>query len=120
MEEAIIRHYPAILEDNEYLAERPIGMAYEKAEGYEIILRSAGFKEIEVVKETMTFISTDEEEWWRQMQHIDWDSITERIERNEPGQLRRIKEAIFKDLQYYKQADGIHFYKEVFFVCGVK
>ena len=120
MEEAIIRHYPAILVDNEYLAERPIGMAYEKAEGYEIILRSAGFKEIEVVKETMTFISTDEEEWWRQMQHIGWDSIMERIERNEPGQLRRIKKAIFKDLQYYKQADGIPFYKKVFFVSGVK
>lgn len=120
MEEAIIRHYPAILEDCEYLAERPIGMAYEKAEGYEIILRSANFREIKVVKETMTFISTDEEEWWRQMQHIGWDSIMERIERNEPGQLQRIKEAIFKDIQPYKKTDGLHFDKQVFFVCGVK
>ena len=46
MEDAIIRHYPLILEDPEYLERRPIGMAYEKAEGYEVILQRAGFREI--------------------------------------------------------------------------
>jgi hypothetical protein len=120
MEEIITRHHPALLKDGEYLSRRPIGMAYEKAEGYEIILQSAGFRHIGVVKEAMTFVSTDEEEWWRQMQQIGWDSIMERIERKGPGQLRRIKEAIFQDLQRYKQADGLHFDKEVFFVSGLK
>lgn len=120
MEEAIIRHYPAILEDREYLERRPIGMAYEKAEGYEVIFPRAGFKEIKILRETMTFVSTDEEEWWRQMQHLGWDSLLEKIENRSTDHLARVKEAIFKDLQRYKHADGIHFDKEVFFVCGVK
>jgi ubiquinone/menaquinone biosynthesis C-methylase UbiE len=120
MEEAILRHYPAILQDREYLGRRPIGMAYEKAEGHEIILRSAGFREIETSRESMTFVSTDEEEWWRQMLNVGWDSLIKKIERGGGDQLQRVKEAIFEDLQHYKQADGIHFDKVVFFVCGAK
>jgi hypothetical protein len=120
MEEAIIRHYPAILEDDEFLERRPIGTAYEKPEGYEIIFQSAGFREIEISREAMTFISTDEEEWWRQMQHLGWDSLLEKIEKAGADQLQRVKSGIFEDLQRYKQADGIRFDKLVFFVRGVK
>ena len=61
MEEAFIRHHPAILQDGVFLEHRTIGMAYEKAAGYEIIFRSAGFREIEIAQETMVFVSTDEE-----------------------------------------------------------
>jgi hypothetical protein len=117
MEEAILRHYPAILQDDEYLERRPIGMAYEKAAGYEIILQSAGFQGIETSREAMTFVSTDEQEWWRQMQHLGWASLTDKIKTDE---LHRVKEAIFEDLQAYKQADGIHFKKIVFFISAVK
>ena len=120
MEAAILRHYPAIQEDREYLGLRPIGMAYEKAAGYEIILQSAGFRGITISTETMTFVSTDEEEWWRQMLQIGWDSILEKIGRRDADQLERIKAAVFVDLQPNKHADGIHFDKEVFFVRGVK
>ena len=120
MEEAILRRYPEILEDSEYLERRPIGMSYEKAEGYEVIFQNAGFREIEVSRETMTFVSTDEEEWWRQMRHVGWDSLLEKIEKDGRDRLQRVKEAIFEDLQLYKQADGIHFDKVVFFVRGVK
>jgi len=120
MEDAITRRYPAILEDREYLERRPIGMAYEKARGYETIFQNAGFREIGIFRETMTFISTNEEEWWRQMQHLGWNSFIEKIENVGTDQLQRVKEAIFKDLQRYKQTNGIHFEKAVFFVCGVK
>ncbi len=48
MEGAILRHYPEIQQDEEYLERRPIGMAYEKPAGYEIILQAAGFRSIEV------------------------------------------------------------------------
>ena len=120
MEQAVLRHYPAILQDDEYLRRRPIGMAYEKAEGYEIILRGAGFREVETCKERMTFVSTDEEEWWRQMLHVGWDSLIEKIKSRGTGQLSRVKEAIFEDLQQHKQADGIYFDKVVFFVSGTK
>jgi len=117
MEDAILRHYPVILEDPEYLAERPIGMAYEKAEGYETIFRAAGFREIESARERMTFVSTDEEEWWRQMLNLGWDTLIEKIN---PVQLQRLKEAIFRDLGAFRHTDGLHFDKVVFFVSGVK
>lgn len=120
MEEEMVRHYPAILEDSEYLERRPIGMAYEKAEGYRIILQSAGFRDIEVCHETMTFVSTDEEEFWRQMQEVGWASLLKKLGEQAPGQLSRVKQTILKDVQRYKQADGIHFDKVVFFVSGVK
>jgi ubiquinone/menaquinone biosynthesis C-methylase UbiE len=117
MEEAMLRYYPAILKDRKYLEQHPIGMAYEKAQGYEVIFRNAGFSDIEISTQSMTFISTDEEEWWRQMQHLGWGSFIDRIGADE---LQRIKEAVFKDLQSYKRTDGIHFKKVAFFVCGVK
>jgi ubiquinone/menaquinone biosynthesis C-methylase UbiE len=117
MEDAMLRRYPALLEDSEYLERRPIGMAYEKPAGYETILHRAGFREIEVFRETMTFVSTDEEEWWRQMQNVGWGSLIMKIE---SGRLQRVKEAIFEDLQRYRHADGFHFDKEVFFVRGLK
>jgi len=120
MEEEMVRHYPAILEDSEYLERRPIGMAYEKAKGYRIILQSAGFRDIGSCQETLTCVSTDEEEWWRQMQNVGWDSLLEKIGNQEPAGLRRAKQAILEDLQRYRQADGIHFDKVVFFVQGVK
>jgi len=117
MEDAILRHYPAILEDPEYLANRPIGMSYEKAQGCEIIFRAAGFREIKIDQEQMTFVSTDEEEWWRQKLHLGWD---EHLEKIDPDRLKELKEAIFRDLQVFRHADGLHFDKLVFFVSGKK
>jgi hypothetical protein len=95
-------------------------MAYEKAEGYEIILRAAGFKDLEVSRESMTFVSTDEEEWWRQMEQVGWDSLIRKIESGGAERLQRVKEAILADLASYRQEDRIHFDKVVFFVCGTK
>jgi SAM-dependent methyltransferase len=120
MEEAMLRNYPALLQDDEYLQRRPIGMSCEKGRGYEIIFRAAGFRDIEVTRETAEFVSTDEEEWWRQMQNVGWDSIFEKISMESPDRFQIIKDAIFKDLQPYKQPDGIHFTKSVFFVSVVK
>ena len=120
MEEAMLRHHPALSQDRDYLEQRPIGMSYEKAEGYEIIFQRAGFRQIEVSSETMTFVSTDEEEWWRQMRHVGWDSLMSKIEAAEADELQRIKVAIFKDLRRYRRGDGIHFDKAVFSVRCVK
>jgi len=117
MEEAMIRHYPDILQMRAFLDHRTIGMAYEKAEGYEIILRSAGFREVEIARESFVFVSTDEEEWWRQMYEVGWSIVIDKIE---PAEVQRIKQAIFQDLQQFKHADGLHFQKTVFFARGVK
>ena len=120
MENAIRRYYPEILDDSEYLERRPVGMAYEKAEGYEIIFQRAGFRNIDVIREAMTFVSSDEDEWWRMMLHIGWDKYIGKIENGGNDRVKKIKGEIFKDLQSYKQADGIHFEKIVFFVRGEK
>ena len=120
MEEAMLRYYPAILQDDQYLTRRPIGMSYEKAEGYEIILRAAGFKNIVASRETAEFVSTDEEEWWQQMQYIGWDIFFEKIRLEDDHTPQRIKEAILTDIQSHKHPDGIHFTKSVYFVSGVK
>ena len=120
MENSMLSYYPELLEDGEYLERRPIGMAYEKPAGYEIILRAAGFRDIEVAKETAEFVSTDEQEWWRQMSSVGWETLLEKIEQKSADTLRIVKAAIFTDLQPYKQPDGIHFTKSVFFVSGVK
>jgi ubiquinone/menaquinone biosynthesis C-methylase UbiE len=117
MEEIFIHHHPAILDDPVYLKHRPIGMAYEKADGYELIFRNGGFREIKTIKEEMAFVSTDKEEWWRQMQNLGWDDIFLNIK---PNQLQVIKQAIFEELQPYQHADGLHFTKRVFFIIGVK
>jgi ubiquinone/menaquinone biosynthesis C-methylase UbiE len=117
MEEAVIRHHPTILKDPVYLKHRPIGMAYEKAEGYKLILRSGGFREIETIKEEMIFVSIDKEEWWQQMQHLGWDDIFENMTSD---RLQFIKQAIFEELQPFQHTDGLHFTKRVFFTHGVK
>lgn len=120
MEEAMIRHYPAILKDRDYIEQRPIGMSYEKANGYEMILSRAGFRDIRIFEEKSAFVSTDEEEWWQQMQSLGWHPFIAKIEHSGTDQLQRLKEAVFMDLQQFKHADGIHFIKKVFFVCGIK
>ena len=120
MEEAILRHYPAMLEDSKYLERRPIGTAYENPDGYRIILPGVGFREIGVRRETMTFVSTDEEAWWRQMINLGWDSLIRKVENAGADRLHRLKDAVFADLQRHKQAGGIHFDKTVFFVIAVK
>jgi hypothetical protein len=118
MEGAVIRHHPAILEDPEFLKERPIGMAQENTEGYETIFRAAGFRKIEIHREVMTFVSTDEEEWWRQMLFLDWDLFLNKLDEKAPGRLGELKDAVFHDLQAHKREDGIHFDKTVIFVSG--
>ena len=117
MENAIHRYYPEILDNSEYLERRPVGMAYEQAEGYEIIFQEAGFRNIDVIREVMTFVSSDEDEWWEMMLYVGWDAYLEKIE---DDRLQKIKGAIFKDLQSHKHSGGIHFEKNVFFVRGEK
>jgi len=117
MDEEMHKHNPAIQKNSDYLNEKPIGIAYEKPEGYRTIFQSAGFRDIEVTKETLTCVSTDEEEWWQMMIYLGWDLITDKIDKSE---LHDLKTAILNDLQPYKREEGICFDKVVFFVRGVK
>lgn len=116
-EETVVRNFPEMLQNQTYLAERPIGMAYEKPGGYEIILSKAGFREIESVAHTLPCLSTDEEEFWQQMLFVGWQPVMDTLGEAEQ---RRIKDAVFADLQPHKGGEGIIFDKIVFFVRGSK
>ena len=76
--------------------------------------------DIEIFKEAMTFVSADEDEWWRQMLHLGWDSLIKKIEVDGFDQVEKLKEKMFQDLQPFKHSDGIHFEKEVFYISSVK
>ena len=95
-------------------------MANETAQGYQIIFQAAGFREIEISRETAEFVSTDEEEWWRQMRRVGWESFFDKVASDSADKLQRVKDAILQDLQPTKQPDGIHFTKAAFYVHGVK
>jgi ubiquinone/menaquinone biosynthesis C-methylase UbiE len=120
MEEAIIRHFPAILSDHEFSQRRPIGYSREGAESYKVILKSAGFVDIEIIDETVEFVSTDEKEWWEQMRQVGWHRFFEKIEHEGADRLQRLKQDVFKDLQHHRRTEGIHFTKSVVFVFGTK
>jgi SAM-dependent methyltransferase len=120
MENAMEQHCPALLGDPEYQQERTIGMSRENAHGYEIILDSAGFRNIKVIEYEAEFVSTDEQEFWRQMEHLGWDIYFKKIEKVGSPNLMEIKRAIFQDIQPNKHKDGIHFTKRVLFVTATK
>jgi len=120
MEDAFVRNFPALLEDKEYIEQRPIGMAKENMEGYRVILQSAGFSNIEVFNEQAEFVSATEEDWWEQMRVVGWDELFKKVNNDGTETLARIKNAIFRELQTYKHHDGIHFSKSVFIITGRK
>jgi hypothetical protein len=51
---------------------------------------------------------------------LGWRRYLAKMENVGAERLQRIKEALFKDLQSHKRADGIHFTKSVLFATGVK
>lgn len=120
MEESLIRYLPSILSDREFIERRPIGYSRENAAGYNSILRNAGFKDIDILHEEAEFVSASEEEWWEQMGNLGWRRYLAKLENVGAERLQIIKEAVFKDLESRKRADGIHFTKSVLFATGVK
>ena len=121
MEAAVLRHHPQLLEDDEYLARRPIGMAYEKAAGYELILRNAGFREVETSRLETTCLSANAQEWWEQMKQVGWKSLLEKIRGKSLEDYQRLKQSVLHDLiDNCQYEDGICFRKIVFFVRGIK
>ena len=120
MEETLVRYLPSILSDREFMEDRPIGYSKESAAGYDTLLRNAGFKQIDILHEKAEFVSASEEAWWEQMSNLGWHRYLAKMENGGAERLQRIKEALFKDLQRYKRADGIHFTKSVLFATGIK
>ncbi len=109
MEESLVRYLPSILSDPEFIEDRPIGYSKESAAGYDIILRNAGFKDIDILHEQAEFVSASEEEWWDLMNNLGWRRYLAKLENVEAERLQTIKQALFNDLQCHKRVDGIYF-----------
>lgn len=118
MEEIFIRHFPAVEFDREFIRRRPIGYSRENADAYVTILKTAGFKEIEIFKEKAEFVSADEEAWWEQIGHLGWSSFFKRTGDFGSTHLEQFREDVFEDLRSHKHANGIHFTKSVLFAKG--
>jgi len=120
MEEKVIQHYPAILVDRDFISNRPIGYSREGAEGYKIILQSAGFKEFKIVTEEVEFVSKDVGEWWEQMESVGWLRFFRKIENEHADIIQELKANILLDLQHQMQTDDIRFVKSVVFIYAKK
>lgn len=91
--------------------------AKENPEGQKIILRSGGFKNINVYVETASFVSPDAETWWRQMKRAA-SGYFKQV--SDPDALESFKEQVFVDLQEHQYPEGIRFSKTVSFAFGTK
>ena len=98
----------------------PAVYSRETATGYQTVLESAGFKEIEIFREQADFVSSDEETWWRMMKNVGWREYVEIVKRQDEARLEAFKKQVFKNLQQFKDKDGIHFGKRVIIASAGK
>lgn len=117
-------HFPSLVpQADERGVRRETVYSKENAKGYVQILRSAGFKELEIVSETVDCVHAGQEAkeaWWEQMRNVGWDSPFEQVENLGPERLAGFKEAVFNALDRRMRADGLHFAKSVSYVLGTK
>ncbi|MBU7018840.1 MAG: class I SAM-dependent methyltransferase [Theionarchaea archaeon] len=95
----------------------PINYSKENAKGLQEMLNDAGFEKIKVLEEKTDIIYRDEEQWWKIMQSIGWHFHLERV-RNMGVNLEPFDREVVTELQNHKDADGIHFAKNVLFSFG--
>lgn len=118
---AFARHFHSLApQPDKHDIRREVVYSKEDAEGYRTILGSAGFRDIQIVTETADFCCAGKEQWWEQMQRVGWDEPLDKVKSLGPKRLARFKEAVFRDLNQFQQADGIHFAKTVSFAFGIK
>lgn len=89
----------------------------ENAEGYQILLRSSGFRNIRVHVVKENFVLPDGDSWWRQMQHSAYEYF-ELISHS--AKLEAFKKQVFSELEQFRTEAGIQFSKTVAFVFGTK
>ena len=119
--QTFLRHFPSLApEPDEHGIRREVVYSKENAEGYHTLLSSAGFGDIRIVTETAGFVCAGKEQWWEQMRHVGWDEPLETVKSLGPDRLQAFKEAVFRDLDPFQQAEGIHFTKTVSFVFATK
>jgi len=94
--------------------ERMIAYGKENPQGYEAILRSSGFDDIQVRVETTAFASSDTATWWRQMKQAAREYFEKMPE------LEQFQAQIFTELKRFQSPKGIHFDKTVAYAFGTK
>lgn len=90
-------------------------------EGLEIILRTAGFTDIQIASEAATFIYATEDELWASFWSLGMRRTLERIERTTGAVgLSKFKTEVLEQVQAFKQADGIPQLFPVLFAIATK
>jgi ubiquinone/menaquinone biosynthesis C-methylase UbiE len=112
--------FPGYVSEWERREGRPLRVYRENPEGYEILLRQAGFEEVRALTETEEFVSSDEEEWWGQVWGAYWWEHIDPVEERDPGKLARFKEQVFDGLQAFRGTGGIRSIKTAVFALGTK
>jgi SAM-dependent methyltransferase len=82
-----------------------------------LILRRAGFSDIQIVTEAADIPFTDEAEWWAGQWAISGRAGLERLK---PTALNQLVGQAFEKLQRLKQADGFHYLYQVHFGLATK
>jgi len=113
--EWIVETFSRYLPENDKLKDDPItSYGKENPEGYQVILRTGGFQNIQIHAETTSFTSPDTDTWWRQMRQAVSDYFQELPE------LEGFKEQVLKDVIQFQSIQGIHFNKTVGYAFGIK
>jgi ubiquinone/menaquinone biosynthesis C-methylase UbiE len=97
----------------------PINYSKENTEGLKEMLCNAGFNNNKVLEEKIDIIYKDEEQWWKIMQSIGWHFHLEKV-KSTGVDLEPFNKEVVTELQNHKDADGIHFAKNVLFSFGTK
>jgi len=95
-------------------AGKPVVYSRETPEGYQDILKSAGFRDIYVIRERADFVSPDEETWWRMMRAVGWSKYMDEVSNSDQKKLELFRHQVFQNLHEFKDKEGIHFAKQVF------
>lgn len=96
----------------------PPGYSSETAEGFEIITKDAGFKNVKILTENYSLIYQDEDEWWETMSRVGAWMLKKSI--GSEG-VEDFKETmLLEGLQNYKTENGYSFTKSVIFCYGEK
>lgn len=97
----------------------PISYSKETIEGFEIIMRDAGFKEIKVKSEDFILKFDSINDWFNRMKRVGW--ILNRTIGSNKDKILDFKEKMLPHgLNPYKKDNGYYFTKKVIFAFGKK
>jgi hypothetical protein len=120
-EELVKVHLPPEPEANQTPELQSPPPVYDRPEGLEVMMKTAGFTDVQVVSETAEFVYANEEMWWSALWSHGMRASVEKVEEATGSDgLDRFKADVFERLSFIKQADGIHQFFPALFALALK